>query len=256
MVRDSNDYMEILDSFFEQLSGSGATLFPKCRESVADTARAIMQSPDIHYMPGHKITEMMANLVNLAASISSEGWLSEDQAISQWQRYTAPESTLVQAFLSDARMEKARYEPIMLAERYHTPRSERNAILRLRLKRMLDARQSYDPLPGSFVRAVRTAGDRAIHAECFATYRIGPMLQFFADMIRHADQVAEQTFDEFAGLAALVHLLREEGNLWRLYRHKAPRFRAKPDDPLHDDVFFTRANVLYVPDNPGRPTLH
>lgn len=256
MVHQSADYQDVLDKLLEQLADSGASLFPRCREEVSATARRILTQTELHYMPSYKITELLADLVNLAASISSEGWLSQEESVAQWHRCTASTSTLVQSFLSEARMEKARYEPIMLADRHRTPRSERNAILRLRLKRMLDARQTYAPLPSSFVRAVRMAGDRAIHAECFSTYRIGPMLQMFADMIRHANQVSDQTFDEFAGLESLSYLLREEGTLWKLYRHKAPRFRAKPDDPLHADVFVTRANVLYVPDRPGRPTLH
>ena len=256
MVRDSNDFIDILDGFFDQLADSGAVLFPRCREAVTETARGILHRTDVHYMPGHKITELMANLVNVAATIASEGWLTEEQAVQQWQHLTAADSALVLSFLSEARMEKARYEPVMLPEHYQTPRAERNAILRLRLKRMLEARQTYDPLPSSYVRALRIAGDRAIMAECFATYRIGPMLQFFADMIRHADQIADHTFDEFVGVASINHVLREDGNLWKLYRHKAPRFRAKPGDPLHDDTFLTRANIVYVPDHPGRPTLH
>lgn len=256
MVRDSNDFMDILDGFFDQLSASGAVLFPKCREAVTTSAKSILSHPEVHYVPGHKITELMADLVNIAASIASEGWLSEAQATDQWHQLTAHESPLVQSFLAEAKMEKARYEPIMLAEQYNTPRGERNAILRLRLKRMLEARQTHLPLPSSFVRALRMAGDRAIHAECFATYRIGPMLQFFADMIRQADQIADHTFDEFAGVATINHTLREEGNLWKLYRHKAPRFRAKPGDPLHDDAFIIRAHMVFVPDHPGRPTFH
>lgn len=256
MARETTDFIEILDNLFDQLSDSGAILFPGCHDAVTEVANSIMSDADLQFVPGYKVTELMADLVNIAASISSEGWLSEEEAVQQFATYTSDQSPLVQAFLSDAKMEKARYEPVMLAETYETPHSERNAILRLRLKRMLSARQTYDPLPSSYIRAIRMAGDRAIHAECFATYRAGPMLQFFADMIRQADQIADATFDEFEGVAAINYTLREEGQLWKLYRHKAPRFRAKPGDPLHDGVFATRANMLYIPDTPGAPTIH
>ena len=256
MARESSDYLEILDGFFDRLNQSGAILFPNCRDIVTEIASNMLKSHDLHYVPGHKITELMADLVNVAASISSEGWLTPEEARRQFDAHTGTASPLIQAFFQEAKMEKARYEPIMLPERYDNPRAERNAILIYRLKRMLAARQEYDPLPSSYIRAVRMAGTRAIQAQCFATYRIGPMLQFFSDMISQANQVNEHSFDEYAGLASIAHLLREEGNLWKLYRHKAPRFQAKPGDPLHEGVFTIRANMLYVPDQPGRPTIH
>ncbi len=256
MARESSDFLEILNSFFDQLSDSGAVLFPNCRKIVSDAAESALSYVDLHYVPGHKVTEFMADLVNVAASISSEGWLSEDEARSQFTACTAPDSPLMQSFFLEARMEQARYEPLMLPERYDNPRSERNAILRQRLKRMLEARQSHAPLPTSFIRAIRVAGHQAIQAPCFATYRVGPMLQLFADMIEHANQVATESFDELAGLAALSTLVQEHGRLWKLYRHKAPRFSAKPGDPLHEGVFTVRANMLYIPDNSTGPTLH
>lgn len=256
MARESSDFIDILDGFLDRLAHSGAILFPGCREVVTDIAQKTLGTVDMHYIPGHKITELMADLVNIAASISSEGWLSEDEARKQFDTITAPDSSLMKSFHQEAQMEKARYEPIMLPERYQDPRSERNAILRHRLKRMLDARQTYDPLPTSFVRMIRVAGHRALQADCFVTYRAGPMLQLFADMIHLADQVANECFDEFAGIAALNYLLREDGNLWKLYRHKAPRFKAKPGDPLHEGTFKTRASMIYIPDHPSRPTIH
>lgn len=256
MIRKSDDFMAILNGFFNRLHESGAVLFPDCYDAVCESANRLLSHPDAHYMPDYKLTELMANLVNVAASISSEGWLSPEESLQQFRSCSGLDSQLALEFLANARMERARYEPIMLAERFESPRSERNAILRMRLKRMLAARQTYDPLPGSFVRAIRIAGQRAIQAPCFATYRIGPMMQFFADMITQADQIADTTYDEFAGIAALNHVLREEGNLWKLYRHKAPRFSAKPGDPLHEGVFTNRATMLYIPDHPDRPTLH
>ncbi len=257
MARNPDDFLDILDGFFEKLHESGAVLFSGCQDMVTATAKSIMNQPDMRYVPGHKVTELMANLVNLAASIAAEGWLSESQAREQFKALTLPDSILIKHFMSEANMEKARYEPVMLAEHYDSPRAERNALLRIRLKRMLRARQSYDPLPNSFIRAVRIAGHRVLQADCFGTYRAGALLQMFDDMIRQADHIATTTYDEFAGIASLNFVLREEGNLWKLYRHKAPRFKAKPGDPLHAGVFpSSRATMLYVPDHPSRPTLH
>lgn len=257
MRRSSEDFLEILDSFYDQLTDSGAMLFSGCHQATCDAAKRIMQSSDLHYVPGHKITELMADIVNIAAAVSSEGWLNEQQARSSFEELTSPKSPVFRTFQAEALMEKARYEPIMLPKTLETPRAERNAILRIRLSRMLAARQHYTPLPASFLRVIRTAADRALSADCFAAYRPGPMLQLFDDMIRLADQMADQTFDELQGVAALHALLREDGRLWRLYRHKAPRFIAPAGDPLHANQFpITRASMLFVPDKPGRPTLH
>lgn len=256
-MRNSADFLDILDSFYDQLHESGAMMFPGCYDALVAAAKRIMSATDLHFVPGYKITELMADLVNIAAGISSEGWLNEEQAAASFHELTASNSALVKSFIADARMEKARYEPIMLAQRYESPRAERNAILRMRLKRMLDARQSYQPLPTSFLRAIRSGADRILQAECFADYRPGPLMQMFADMIQMADRVADDVFDELEGMSALHSLYREEGRFWKLYRGKAPRFRAKPGDPLHENSFpLTRANMLYVPDKPGRPTLH
>lgn len=256
MIRNKEDFFEILDSLMDQLLESGAILPEAYFDTLRQAARAVMNHPDMNYVPGYKITELMADMVNIAASITAEGWLGAAEAQKQLEHMVGMDSPLIRSFMSDAGMERARYEPVMLAERYQSPVAERNAILTLRLKRMLAARQSYDPLPQSFVRAVRMAGHRAIHADCFKIYRIGPMLQFFDDMIKQADQVAQTTYDEFAGLAIISDLLREESRLWKLYRHKAPRFSAKAGDPLLTDTFLTRANMVYVPDKPGAPTLH
>ena len=256
MIRNKEDFLEILDSLMDQLLESGAILPETYFETLRKAAREILVHPDMNYVPGYKITELMADMVNVAASIAAEGWLSQAEAQQQLDSMLGTDSAVIRSFLSAAAMERARYEPVMLAERYHSPLAERNAILSLRLKRMLAARQTYDPLPQSYVRAVRMAGHRAIHADCFRIYRIGPMLQFFDDMIKQADQVAQTTYDEFAGLAIISDLLREEGRLWKLYRHKAPRFSAKAGDPLLSDTFTSRANMVYIPDKPGAPTLH
>lgn len=257
MARDSHDFLEILDSFYDQLSESGALMFPGCYDATTQAAKRIMASADLHYVPGHKVTELMADIVNIAAAVSSEGWLNDEQAAANFHELTALNSPLVQSFMSDARMEKARYEPVMLAQTYQSPRSERNAILRLRLKRMLSARQGYDPLPNSYLRAIRMGAERALQADCFADYRPGPMLQLFSDMIAIADQVADQTFDELGGVSILHEMLQENSRLWKLYKGKAPRFRAPVGDPLHENHFpLTRATMLYIPDVPGRPTIH
>jgi len=256
MVRNREECLEILDTLVERLLESGAALPESCRTALHLATTDVLDKPDVVYVPNYKITQLLTDVVNIAASVTSEGWLLPEEAEAQLKSLIGPESHLVRHFLSQAGMERARYEPIMLAERYHSPLSERNAILSLRLKRMLAARQTYDPLPNSYLRSVRMAGHRAIHAECFSIFRIGPMLQFFDDMIKQANVIAESTYDEFEGLSGLAHVLREDGNLWKLYKHKAPRFAAKEGDPLLTNVFTTRANMVYVPDTPGAPTLH
>ncbi|MCI5049575.1 MAG: hypothetical protein MRY32_04510 [Rickettsiales bacterium] len=256
MIRERQDFLDILDGLIDQLVESGAVLPEPCVDALKESAASILAAQDVTYMPGYKVTELMADLVNIAASLNAEGWLEPEEMLAKLQAYIGDDSPVAQSFLSAAAMERARYEPVMLAERYESPLAERNAILHMRLKRIMAARQNYDPLPDSYVRAIRMAGHRAIHADCFKTYRIGPMLQFFDDMIKQADQIAETTFDEFEGLSMIAHELREDGKLWKLYRYKAPRFTAKPGDPLLNNTFTTRANMIYVPDTPGAPTVH
>jgi len=257
MSRDSLDFLEILDSLYDQLTDAGAMLFSGCHDATNQAAKRILQGADTRYVPGHKITELMADIINIAASVSCEGWLNDQQARHSFEELTGSKSPIAKTFESEAMMEKARYEPIMLKNRFQTPREERNAILDIRLKRMLQARQHFAPLPSSFLRIIRSAAHRALRAECFSTYRPGPMLQLFDDMIRLADQVADQTFDELEGVCTLQKLLDENSRLWRLYKFKASRFRAAQGDPLIDNHFpITRAGMLFVPDKPGRPTLH
>ena len=257
MKRATDDFLDILDGFYEQLSDSGAVLYPNCYEQMRAAARRITGMVDLHYLPGVKVTQLMADLVNIAAAIAAEGWLSQSESEAQFAAMTRNDSPLVQTFVMEAEMEKARYEPVMVEERFERPIEERNAILRRRLKRMLAARQAYLPLPDVYLRSLRMAADRVMQAECFARFRPGPLLQMFDDMVAMADTVAESHWDPLKGADYLNALLAEEGVLWKRYRCKAPRFQARPGDPLHEGVFpKLRANMLYQPDLHRRPMMH
>jgi hypothetical protein len=257
MNRTQDDFLDILDHFYAQVTDSGAILFAGCHDAARAAARDILSAADLRYIAGHKVTELMANIVNLAASISAEGWLSDKQAMVNFRECTRLGSPLTAQFLTAAAMEKARYEPIMLTQAAQTPLAERNALLRIRLTRMLQARQAYAPLPDAYLHILQAATERVLNASCFATYRPGPLLQFVDEMIQLADQIHAQPFDMLQGCAALSDALKEEGRLWKLFRFKATRFQAKPSDPLHQNNFpSVRAQMLFIPDKVGRPTLH
>jgi hypothetical protein len=257
MKRATDDFLDILDGFYEQLSESGAVLFPGCYDRMRAAARRITGYVDLHYLPGVKVTQLMADLVNVVAGIAAEGWLSAAESEAQFETMTAKESPLVQTFIMEAEMERARYEPVMLGDAFETPLEERNAILAQRFKRMLVARQACFPLPEDYIACLQRAGERIQHAECFARYRPGPLLQLYDDMIAVADDVASHEWDLAQGVAMIEEALADDAALWKRYRHKAPRFAARPGDPLHDGSFpKVRANMLYLPDLHRRPRLH
>ncbi|MBN65949.1 MAG: hypothetical protein CMM94_00055 [Rickettsiales bacterium] len=246
MERAQTDFLDILEAFLDQYTETGI-LFPKFRETLSKHAHAVLEHTDVQYMPGFKLTALMADMVNLAATISADGWLSEKEALKRLEEEIAIDSPMMQLFLTDARMERARYEPLMLTTRCASPLEERNAILQMRLERMIAARQSHEPLPHSFCDEVKRAGERAIEAECFSAYRTGAMLQMFSEMIDQADEVADNTYDELSGLAMLKDMLGEHGRLWKLFRFKASRFEADKDHPLQTGEWESRANMLYIP---------
>ncbi len=256
MQRDTQDFIDILQGFFDQYMGSGV-LFPEFQETVTDAALQVLGHPDVEHVPGYKITSLMADMVNIAASISSDGWLTNDEALARLESHLDLSGPLIQYFLADARIERARYEPVMLTEDHTSPATERNAILNERFHRMIDARQTYSPLPHSFVDEIAEAAELAIQADEFRYYRSGPMLQFFADMIQQADMIAEDTFDEDEGIQRLRRILSDNGRLWKIYRAKSARFSAPDGDPLYEEEFASKANMLFIPDaDPMHPTFH
>ena len=70
------------------------------------------------------------------------------------------------------------------------------------------------------------------------------MLQLFAEMLEAAEAVADETFNELEGLAALHEMLSEQSSLWRRFQMKEARFRAPDGDPLHANMWPAEASVL------------
>lgn len=258
LQRDTDDFLEILDAFIEQHLET-APLFQGFEGILREAARAAVSEKGMRFMPGFKITNLMADMVNLAATISCEGWLSEAEAAKQLQALLDKNARLRRQFRQEVRLEGARYEPIMLSDDHATPLEQRNAMLRKKYARMVDARQSELPLPHSFIDEVMEAAERAIEAECFEVYREGAMLQFFAEMLQAADNVLEASFDELQGVSMLEEMLKPCGRIWRSFKMKASRFKAPAGDPLHTNMWPDEASVLnpaMVFDNYSHRALH
>lgn len=234
--RNPEQILQILEAFLDQYEEIGI-FFPRFREMVADRAQALIAHPDSHYMPDYKLTTLMADLVNLAASISTSGWLSDNEALEELIIALEPSSPLVRHYLADAGMERARYEPLMLDKAYMSPLDERNAILRIRATRMLEVLQTYTPVPDVVLALLSDTVTRVIESESFRYYRAGPMLQLFAEMIARASQQADRISEPDALLLKLAFELSDRGVLWRRFAAKSSRFSAPEGDPLRTGMF-------------------
>lgn len=243
LQRETDDFLEILEAFIEQHLDT-APLFAGFEDILRKAAKEAVSEEGMHFMPGFKITNLMADMVNIAATVSCEGWLSEAEAAKQLKELLAEDAKLRRQFRLEVRMERARYEPVMLSHAHATPLEKRNAMLRKKFARMVAARQSEMPLPHSFLDMVWEVAQEAIEAECFETYREGAMLQLFAEMLQAADNVLETSFDEMQGLIALGEMLKPQGRIWRSFAMKAARFKAPEGDPLHTNMWPQEAAVL------------
>lgn len=236
MSRDIADFHAILDQLYFQYLESYATPFAGCYEALKARADDILRDDAYTYVPGHKLTEFLADLVNIAASITSQGWLSESQAHATFHELTAANSPLMRHFTLDARIEEARNAPLMLDDRGMGVEESRLQLLTKRLELILTARQSDYPLPDSFIAIIREAAQHAFQAECFRHYRYGPLLQMVDDMLTIASDIAYQMGDEAQGQLKLRLKLKVNSALWKRYKYKSSRFR-QPDAPVDRQAY-------------------
>lgn len=185
---------------------------------------ALMSGPDTRYVPAFKILELLAALTDITRAIADEPHLRLNEATALLREYLSESTPLIHQFHLDAALERARYEPMMLAVPADNPREQQ---LRLRWASMRAAHQTHEPLPDAFITAVDDAVDAAIAAPEFSQFRLRPLLQCFTEMLA----TARALHDAGSSLEDIIAALAPTGKLWRRYALKKARYRETPPAP-------------------------
>lgn len=194
------------------------------RERMRRRALELLARPDIRYMPAFKLLDLLAGMVNTAADIAAAPQLRRNEAQALLDSHISDTAPLIVEFMLEAALERARYEPIMLEADDADALAYRNLLLSKRWQAMLAAHQDHAPLPPEWTQAVGDAVIGVISASTFADYRIGPLLQFFAEMLA----IARQLHETAAPLAQLHDHIGQRSPLWKRYALKTARFRDLP----------------------------
>lgn len=213
------------------------------RDRMRRRALEILARPDIRYMPAFKLLDVVAVMVNTAADIAAESQLRRNEAQALLDSHISDTAPLVVDFMLEAALERARYEPMMLEADDADALAYRNLLLGKRWQAMLTAHQAHAPLPPEWTQTIGDAVISVISAPAFADYRIGPLLQFFAEMLA----IARQLHETAAPLAQLCEHIGEQSALWKRYALKNARFRDLPSS--------TQTRVPSIP-LPAKHSLH
>ena len=201
------------------------------RERMRKRALEILSHPDIRYMPAFKLLDLSAEMVNTAAAIAAEPQLRRNEAQALLDSHISDAAPIVAHFMLEAALERARYEPMVVDATGADALAYRNLMLAKRWQAMLAAHQAHAALPEDWVLAVGDHVLQVISAPHFVDYRVGPLLQFFAEMLA----IARQLHDTAAPLTQLRQHIGEHGALWKRYALKNARYREHaPTDPHAD----------------------
>lgn len=218
----SYDFSAIIDGFFtsKKIRGPHAALITS---TVRARALALLSHADVRYMPAFKLLDMIAALVNIGVAISEASQLRPQELKALLRESLSDDTKLIRQFMLEAALERARYEPLMLLEQAESARAERELILQRRWAAMRAAHQENTNLPDDWMEALDQAVERAITADVFLSFRHGPLLQMFAEMLALARKL-QQNGDT---LSKLIPALSEEGAIWKRYALKSARYREK-----------------------------
>lgn len=223
MVDTASEYnfANVIDDFFatRTIEGRNAALITS---TIRNRALVLLAHPDVRYMPAFKILDLLAALVNIAAAVADAPQLRPNEIQALLRESLSDTAPLVQQFLLDAALERARYEPLMLSPQSDRA-AERELILQRRWAAMRAAHQEKAHLPDSWIDVIDNTVERALAAEEFRQFRQGPLLQLFAEMLATARKLQQQN----QPLKALESALSEHAPLWRRYALKAIRYGEK-----------------------------
>lgn len=219
------NFQTVIDEFFalKPMTGPHAAALQK---QVCERAAEIFANPDLRYMPAFKILDLLAEMVNIATATAAEPQLRAHEATALLRASLSDNTPLIREFVLDAAIERARYEPMMLTPDPAQDIPHRDLALRKRWQAMLATHQSLDPLPNDWHAALTIAVDAVIAAEQFHSFRQGPLLQLFAEML----DTARHLHFEQASLSALTIAVGPASMLWKRYALKAARYAEKPVD--------------------------
>jgi len=213
------------------------------RSLVRVRASEVLAHPDARYMPAFKILDLLAGFVNQALAIAEAPQLNAAEAKALMREALADSTPLIRQFMLDAALERARYQPMMLAQAAADDDQTRLAILHQRWAAMRAAHQERAELPEAWLDAIDQAVETVIAAPEFRRFRHGPLLQYFSEMLG----VARLLYRPDIPVESLTHALREGGTLWKRYALKSKRYEQKmaatPRMQLNAHL-------------PGLPTIH
>lgn len=224
----SYDFGAMVDAFFTSrpLTGPHAALI---LTTIRSRALALLEKPDMRYMPTFKVLDLLATLSDIARAMDDAPQLRPSEVQALLRESLADTAPLARQFMLDAALERVRYEPLMLLDaHFEDGTSERERILERRWAAMRAEHQERAPLPDAWIERIDEAVDAVLNAEQFSRFRQGPLLQLFAEML----ELARTHFNRREPLAALEYALSENGKLWRRYALKSARYEEKPLAPL------------------------
>lgn len=201
------------------------------RERMRKRALEILSHPDIRYMPAFKLLDLSAEMVNTTAAIAAEPQLRRNEAQALLDSHISDAAPLVAQFMLEAALERARYEPMVVEATGADALAYRNLMLTKRWQAMLDAHQAHVALPDAWASAVSDSVVSVISSPHFADYRVGPLLQFFAEMLA----IARQLHETAAPLAQLRDHIGDHGALWKRYALKNARYREQGSTDPHEE---------------------
>ena len=202
--------------------------WPAMKSMVSEHIRSFADLPEAAYVPSHKWFEFISGCVGHAVSIAQETQLRPHEARAMLQQVIGHNAPLSRQFRLDAAMERARYEPMMLSHASLDQNTKRTALLIKRWNAMRAVQQEHAPLSSEALAIVQINVERAIHEDAFANYRVGPMLQFFAEMLTQAS-----SYDDEHELSLLESKIGPTSAIWRRFALKSARFTdsALPQPP-------------------------
>jgi hypothetical protein len=218
------DYTSVLASFFDAAHDIAPERLTPLKQLAESTARRALSNPDIVYMPAFKVLDLLGRIVSLSTDIAREPHLRPGESKAMLHQLLLDTSPLLTNFYRDAALERVRYEPVMLTKRFDSALEKRNAILHVRLERMLTIYREANILTQTQLSIVAQQAEAAMHTADFAQYRAGPLCQLFAEMLSAAERA--ESDDQ------LLSQLSPNGRVWKSFRLKAHRYSASANDPL------------------------
>lgn len=200
-------------------------------KEISEQLHSLIESPTTTHLPRHKWLEYITGCLDHATTIAQEPQLRAHEARAMLLQVIGNGTHFHNRFMLEAALEQARYAPMMLTNTPKDDAQERQWLLEKRWQAMKEAQQTHIPLPNDMLDMLNHNVQKAIHATCFANYRVGPMLQFFAEMLN----IAYKLHDSGQPAHQLEEELGASSSIWRRYELKSERF--KQEDGMIESFF-------------------